>query len=188
MTQHILLIFLSTVFAYEFSNIYFSTFINNNKLILTSQYNSVNIIINNNDNYNLSLDENDIIEDVMFLYDDFYTNYMNEHLYKKIKLTNNNLNISYEMKYDINDITNTNNNYFDININNINNKSILLIFDESYYYNGINMIRIKDFIIIFEESNLINLERFGHYFYIHFNDNKSTYNFIIKYNNDKLSS
>ena len=72
------------------------------------------------------------------------------------------------------------------------------IYHEHYYYwlitplvklfseYGLNIIQIKDFIIYFEENNLINLERFGHYFYIHFNE-KTTYKFIIKYNNDKLS-
>ena len=90
------------------------------------------------------------------------------------------------MKYDVYDINNIDKNYFDVNINNINTESIILVFDGPYNYNGLNIIQIKDFIIYFEDNNLINLERFGHYFYIHFNE-KTTYKFIIKYNNDKLS-
>jgi hypothetical protein len=124
----------------------------------------------------------------MFLDDHYYNNYMNPHSYNRIKLINNNLNITYEMKYDVYDIHNIDSNYFDVNINNnININSIILVFDGPFNYNGLNIIQIKDFIIYFEENNLINLERFGHYFYIHFNG-KTTYKFIIKYNNDKLSN
>ena len=191
-TSFLLLVIITQVSCsfFEFVNLYFIATITNDKLNLNDGNNNINIIINNNNynNYNIILDENDRINDEMFLDDNYYYNYMNPHSYNRVKFINNNLNITYEMKYDVYDITNIDKNYFDVNINSNINESIILIFDESYYYNGFNIIQIKNYIIYFEESNLINLERFGQYFYIHLNDIKSTYNFIIKYNNDKLSS
>ena len=96
---------------------------------------------------------------------------------------NNLLNFEYNMNYDINLLDE---NYLNVSIKiNSNHTKILgLSINRQININN-NIFNIGDYRLISNE--LFEINNFNNYLYIHFPNNKMIYNFVIKYNNDKLS-
>ena len=201
--KFLILILIVNVYSYELSNVLFMSNIINNKLILTNYdidyYDNRTVVIqyetidkediNNYDNI-LEIDNNNIstleIDNNLLL----EINDNNDNIYDNIStimnINNIILNINYVMNYDVYSIDGNNLNVSIkiSNIFNITNKFILsLSFNGPVNFNGINILEIKDYVIIFNDS--CKVERFGNYFYIHFETNAIF--FVIKYiYNDKL--
>jgi len=91
-------------------------------------------------------------------------------------------NISYEMNYDL---YKSEQNYLNVSLNITTINNFVVIFNGPFNYNGENIIEIKNYKIVFDYNSTIhNIERFGNYLYINFNNcnlNETIYNFIISY-------
>ncbi len=150
-----LILLISTAYA-QLSNIYFTANILENKLLLD---NNVNITI-------------DLIKPTDIIHYDT----------DKITCHNDIYNISYEMNYDL---YKSEQNYLNVSLNITTINNFVIIFNGPFNYNGENIIEIKNYKIVFDyNSTNHNIERFGNYLYINFNNcnlNETIYNFIISY-------
>jgi hypothetical protein len=159
----LLFLLITSVYSLELNNLFFTTDIINNKIILDKNI-TIDIKSNKNNYYNM-LDDNFLDETLIF---------------DKITIYNDYLNISYEMRYDLQE---ANGNYLRVSLNILDNDNIILIFNEKFNYNGINIIQMKKYMIIFDD-NISHIDIFDNCAYLNFNNyltNKMIYNFIIKY-------